>query len=502
MRTAQTGTIHHDALKLLAPAVRAYGFGLLSTTFPGLLSLLFSVLRGKVGGQDVVAKITSRISREVALDRWPTTCGILVGSVTVGPLPFLSLLNAWHSSSGRNVTARAKCNVELLIRFLTVFSAALGSFQLLNRRESKEERFQHEEARRQEGFGERDISISNSAQEQEARTRLAKAGSTSTVLAGRTLDITFFSLVRATDVVIYSLWTLFRVPSRGRLDHKRARSLVEHIAPPTVFSMSSAIVMWAWFYQPDRLPRSYRTWISNAAQVDDRLIEALRQLRRGNFVYGQDTGMADLLGSMSKDLGYPTTWGDPAKTVPIPCELYHSGSGPSCEWHAMTRFFQAWQFAMYMYLPLNLLVLARRDDARRASFKALLEASQSSAFLGAFVSLFYYGVCLARTRIGPNVLGHQTVTPMTWDGGLAVANGCALCGWSIMFEKAARRQEVAYFVAPRALATIFPRRYERRLMRREQFAYALSIAIILTAAKNDPGRVRGVFGRLLQRILR
>ncbi len=57
--------------------------------------------------------------------------------------------------------------------------------------------------------------------------------------------------------------------------------------------------MWAWFYLPNRLPRAYRAWIKSAAQVDERLIEALRRVRHGQLIYGEDTGQAPLLQSKS-----------------------------------------------------------------------------------------------------------------------------------------------------------------------------------------------------------
>lgn len=70
-------------------------------------------------------------------------------------------------------------------------------------------------------------------------------------------------------------------------------------ADALVFATSSGAVMWAWFYLPNRLPRAYRDWIKSAAQVDERLLEALRRVRHGQLVYGEDTGQAPLLQSKS-----------------------------------------------------------------------------------------------------------------------------------------------------------------------------------------------------------
>ena len=153
-----------------------------------------------------------------------------------------------------------------------------------------------------------------------------------------------------------------------------------------------------------------------------------------------------------------------------------------------------------MYLPLQLLFRLRYPSL--PSFVAGLKgAARSSAFLGAFISFFYYGVCLARTRLGPKLLSRKTVTPQMWDSGLCVLAGCMLCGWSILLEKRSRRQEIAAFVAPRALATLLPRVYEKRHQTREQIVFATSIAIVMAAAAETPLRVRGALGQVLGKVL-
>ena len=107
-------------------------------------------------------------------------------------------------------------------------------------------------------------------------------------------------------------------------------------------------------------------------------------------------------------------------------------------------------------------MLLRRNRVRRDTSRAFLEASQSAAFLGSFIALFYYGVCLARTRIGPKLFGTDNQARMMIDGGICVGVGSFACGWSILLEKAGRRPEMALFVAPRALSTVLPRRYDRK----------------------------------------
>ena len=281
-------------------------------------------------------------------------------------------------------------------------------------------------------------------------------------LAGKTLDLTLLVTVRALDAVIGDVWKR-RVKSVSK--SRRVSIYVDIISGYTdaaVFAASAGAVMWAWFYLPERLPRAYNRWIGEAAQVDHRLVEVLRNARWGDFVYGTETGQAPILQSMCRDYNWPLVWGDPVQTIPIPCEMVHMGCGQSCHYHAVARFARAFRFSFSMYLPLQLLVKARHPSVR-AFKQALKDAIRSSAFLGAFISTFYYSVCLSRTLLGPRIFSYKTITPMMWDSGLCVGAGCIMCGWSILIEAERRRQEVAFFVAPRAAATLLPRRYEKKV---------------------------------------
>lgn len=265
---------------------------------------------------------------------------------------------------------------------------------------------------------------------------------------------------------------------------------------PLVFTASCGLIMWSWLYAPDSLPRSYNKWITSAASVDQRLVEALRRCKSGEIQYGRETGQAPLLEAMCDDYQWPRQWGDPAKTVPFPCEMVHMGCGVSCEYHALHRFCRAWKWSMFTYLPFAL-ALKLRNPSRQAFLQALKSASRSSTFLSAFITLFYYGVCLTRTRIGPHLLGTSTPIRQLIDSGLCTGSGCFLCGWSVLLETAARRKDMALFVAPRAMATVVPRKYPLEKQWRETMVFAASTAMVITCMKENPKRVRGVLGKVL-----
>jgi len=318
--------------------------------------------------------------------------------------------------------------------------------------------------------------------------------------AGRTLDLTLFAFTRALDVVAGELWSRRRLRRQAAGHWTTLEDAVSQLTDPAIFALSSGLVMWTWFYLPSRLPRAYNKWISSAAAVDPRLIEALQRCRTGELQYGRDTGQAALLGAMCDDYGWPRVWGDPAKSIPYPCEMVHMGSGPSCERHALSRFARSFRWALATYLPLSLLIVLRNPN-RRALRRALISAARSSAFLGAFIALFYYGVCLARTRIGPSVLGKDKETSQRIDKGLCVGTGCVLCGWSVLLEIPGRRKDMALFVAPRALATLLPRQYSWDKQWRETAVFATSTAVVFTCVLENKARVRGVLGSVLGSVL-
>ncbi|KAI9741270.1 MAG: hypothetical protein M1834_002987 [Cirrosporium novae-zelandiae] len=498
-----------DALK---PLLRAYSLGYLSSIGPRLLALL----------------IYRTLISALSLHRFPAFCGTIVGGSTLLQEPIQLLVRRFAVLAKRKGWIISRLNQIRLARFIAALFSAWVSFRLLNSKQhpastarkacsvemlsmvdrnknlyGKDEAPVDLRVDTNVAISDQEVSPTTISHEPKLDQRLGTRGfpeTTSISLSGRTMDLTLFALVRALDVLLGSLWTTHK----RRYPHTHAHSFLSRIlsqyTDAFVFASSSALIMWSWFYLPERLPPAYNTWISQAAAVDKRLIIALRRARWGEFVYGKDTGQAELLQGMCRDFNWPEEWGDPAKTIPIPCEMVHMGAGPSCEKHALLRFFKAFRFGMTMYIPLQLFVKLRHPSLKSLT-RGVVDASRSSAFLGVFITLFYYSVCLSRTRLGPKLVNSKTITPQMWDSGLCVGAGCWMCGWSILVEAERRRQEIAFFVAPRAVAAVLPRRYDSKYQYREAAAFSLSAAILVTCARENPRRIRGVFGRVLNRVL-
>ncbi|KAL6237312.1 hypothetical protein BDW75DRAFT_204366 [Aspergillus navahoensis] len=475
----------HRTTQVVQPVLRAYALGYLSSATPKILSCLRRLWSNNdLSYRCKLDELLQVLAGPLRLESFPTFCAALVGGSTLLPLLALRVLQTACRRLRPDSRRLNSKKLSQLIQFVAAFISAWFSFQILNRRPVTLQ------------------TVSTKPQDETGRetTTLQPTPQLYSCLqpqfAGRTMDLTLFTLTRALDSLACISWSWVQQKRRCGHGSTNAVSVIPGLADAAVFAASAAVVMWAWFYAPERLPRSYGKWIGEVAKVDERLIEALRRARRGVFVYGKDTGQAPLLESMCKDFGWPTPWGDPARTIPIPCEMVHMGCGPSCEKHALSRFLRTFKFACATYIPLQIAFRLRSMKSAASARRAISDALRSSSFLASFVSLFYYSVCLSRTRLGPRLFNKTKVTPQMWDSGLCVGAGCAMCGWSILVEHAKKRQEIALFVAPRAAATVLPRFYDQKYLYRERAAFAISAAVLLTCFRESPEMVRGVFGRI------
>ncbi|TDL28440.1 integral membrane protein [Rickenella mellea] len=352
-----------------------------------------------------------------------------------------------------------------------------------------------------------------------------------------TLDLTLLLFVRSIDTLVQRvLHHEFDIrPSRmsnegpdelGRVNILKVARLTTRI-DAFVFWAASARIMWCFFYQPERLPRSYVLWIRSLASIDQRLTDILRAIAEGNWSYERgSTTHKDVLASLAKDLGYPASWADP-EIIPafggravndvwrklkikgrsnvggVPCEIVHGNIGNglvggSCLGNAGVRGIYGFLQALAIYTPVHLFpVLFTRPQAllTKQLFKTIASLCQSSLFLSTFISSIWYTICLTRTvvlaRIFPNV-SHDF-----WDGPYGcIMAGCLACGSSIWIENGRRRGEMALYVLPRALRASLSAEWLRNgsasVIIVERLTYAFSLATIMSAASHRPETLRGL----------
>ncbi|KAI0257144.1 hypothetical protein BJV78DRAFT_1116126 [Lactifluus subvellereus] len=350
-----------------------------------------------------------------------------------------------------------------------------------------------------------------------AQTRKTEGGRTSL-----TLDLTLLVLVRAFDALVQGL--VFKRAGDETKQARKRRLAITTKLDALAFWASSAGIMWCFFYEPERLPRSYVKWISSLANIDGRIVTALRAIRAKQWSYIHGTSLdPNPVVRLSQDLGYPAQWGDP-KVLPayggytasavwkalgvrgrgsvggLPCEIVHGTvTGDSCTANVAIRGLHAFLEALALYLPVHVLPILVRRPRKLLSFPAILETLlgilRSSSFLSAFVSSFWAAVCLTRTLVIARAL--PKISHDFYDGPFGcVMAGCLVCGGSIWIESGRRRGEMALYVLPRAIRACLPDRWLRSGRKSayviERIVFTTSLATLLTAAVHHPETLRGL----------
>ncbi|CAO3613074.1 unnamed protein product [Cunninghamella blakesleeana] len=324
----------------------------------------------------------------------------------------------------------------------------------------------------------------------------------------KTMELTFFVLVRALDVFSHRAYH-----SKSITD--RVPSWIMKYGNVIVFTIACTEIMFSWFYEPERLPRGYSKWITNLAEMDVRLLEALRLIRNKTWLYGKDTGVNGLLGDLCVDIGLPYELGASTRGR-IPCTVVHGGNTWGCEANALIRFTKGFikVFSLYFTVHFTPHLIFRRDklvqDPIGSAINILKASARSSAFIATFIALIWYSVCLTRTRIGHQILRvNQTIL----DDTLAPLIGCMMCGLSLLIENKHRRGEMALYVVPRALFSLTERivepwfvkgrKWEPKVAEAvETMAFAASMTTLISAMYNDRNMVRSSVKGLLNWIMK
>lgn len=317
-----------------------------------------------------------------------------------------------------------------------------------------------------------------------------------------------------------------------------------------LFVAACTEIMFAWFYEPDALPRTYNHWITRMADMDSRLLDALRALRVGRVRYGQQS---PVLRQYCMDHHLDPTRADLAHGF-IPCSVVHPHHGGACLSHFAERVTHGAVAAMSLYVPVHALaaavvMLGRRanrerthhDDGssssssmtgsiiptlppraaepalsteavpsvrsgsssthaspeapllRDVALRVLFGAMRSSAFLGLFIGLAWYGVCLTRNSLHDD-----------WTAGPLL--GSFLSGWSVLLEPPQRRMELACYVLPRALHSVWFRLKRAGLARDVPYFHVLlsmlACAILASAWEQRSTSLRPMVRAILGLMLR
>jgi len=494
--------------------IRTYPLALSLSLGPALLSFLAS---SKSHLNGLTSGLKSILLHELALTSFPLAITVAIGGGSGLQFLWKRLERKWTKAPRGGDEGNASGLLARLEPWQRTFACnAIASLTAITLLQSRRNSFQT-----------RKTDIPFPCAGAIAQTREIKRGRSS-----ETLDLTLLVLVRAFDALAQRL--IFKRAGHEKKQARKRRLSITTKLDALAFWASSAGIMWCFFYEPERLPCPYVRWIKSLANIDDRIVTALRAIRskRWSYIHGTSPH-PNPVALLSQDLGYPGQWGDP-KLLPayggyaasaawkalgvhrrgsvggLPCEIVHgSVTGGSCTANVAIRGLHAFLEALALYLPVHVLPILIRQPRKLFSFPAILDTFlgivRSASFLSAFVSSFWAAVCFTRTLVVARTL--PKVSHDFYDGPFGcVLAGCVACGGSIWIESGRRRGEMALYVLPRAIRACLPDRWLRSGRKSvyviERIAFTLSLATLLTTAVHRPEMLRGLSRWTLDFILR
>ncbi|KAH9482253.1 hypothetical protein JR316_0004351 [Psilocybe cubensis] len=253
-----------------------------------------------------------------------------------------------------------------------------------------------------------------------------------------------------------------------------------------VFSLACGQIVYAFLLRPDTLPRSYRSWMSQASKVPAECVRMNHDMVREGVFDLKDleqlirrpditaANKADLLSLRTRFLNPLLSADGAVDYFPRygPCSAVHPALS-SCSSVPVDRFFAVFKWMLPIYGALHFFpaVLFKRksfvQDPGKVLLKATLGSLRSSAFLGAFVAVYQTIYCykhkihkfltlLRNGAIPASLLTSPLAKIPQWIIDLLVSKVSFwlpgfIGGLALFVEEKRRRGELAMYVLPKGL---------------------------------------------------
>ncbi|KII94559.1 hypothetical protein PLICRDRAFT_33358 [Plicaturopsis crispa FD-325 SS-3] len=291
-----------------------------------------------------------------------------------------------------------------------------------------------------------------------------------------------------------------------------------------LFSVMSGQILYAWLLRPDTLPRSYTTWVGRAAHASLDGVRMNRDLVR--------TGKFDLK-NLRNIIAHPKTSPENRQEIierlaraSAPTPSYGPNFAPcaavhppitQCRHVPLDRFLTVFKWMLPVYGALHLIptVLFKWDRFWRDPLRMLMRVgwgtTRSSAFLGVFVTIYQTYQCyksnLHETLTSsaspiklPKALTDLLVSKQSfWLGGF-------LSGFALLVEEQRRRGELAMYVLPKGLESMWVAARGKGLVFKtgefgEMILTAIGMGMVMSTYQNDPQHLSGLVRRILYQFI-
>ncbi|WOL09569.1 hypothetical protein Cni_G18322 [Canna indica] len=257
-----------------------------------------------------------------------------------------------------------------------------------------------------------------------------------------------------------------------------------------LFSLACAQVMYAFVMRPESLPKAYQDFIQKTGPVAEPVYKAVRECCRGGPVdiISLSAYLSNKKGCSMNMIEYPSI---------IPCSVIHPDSN-SCLVHNTAAASETFRktFPLYFsltFVPFVVLHLQKfLESPAWTSWRAVQGAVRSTTFLSAFVGVFQGVICLHRKVANKD---HKLVY---WLAG-------AISALSVLLEKKTRRAELALYVLPRAVDSLWYISVNRHLLpdikNAEVALFCMCMGGIMFYLEHEPDTMAPFLRGLIRRFL-
>ena len=177
----------------------------------------------------------------------------------------------------------------------------------------------------------------------------------------------------------------------------------------------------------------------------------------------------------------------------VPCSAFHD---KSCEWDACRKFMVAFNMAYKFYIPIHGLptLIYKRKRLTKEPLKItkdfVYKVFCSSLFIACYISSFWYMMCRFKN----------------WrrrTDKINVVISATLCTFAIFWETKSRRTELALYIFPRFLESLFlflvKHGYLRTIKNGEVLIFAVAMSIIMYVYQNEPRNIKSSYLSMFKR---
>ncbi|KZP09967.1 hypothetical protein FIBSPDRAFT_873094 [Athelia psychrophila] len=291
-----------------------------------------------------------------------------------------------------------------------------------------------------------------------------------------------------------------------------------------VFGLCCGQIMYAFLMSPATLPPAYQSWINQASFVPVPAVRTTHNLVRKGFVSLADVDLVLKNPGITPHnsaalLAFRAGGTAPDRLAP-PCPMVHP-TVDSCLALVPVRFVEVFKWMLPVYGALHFIPMVLFKwklflrDPKSMLLRAGLGTARSSSFLGVFVIIFQGLFCFKHhiheilTRRNKNPTSSLRLPQALVDVLISKESFWPLgflCAMSILVEESRRRGELAMYVLPKGLGSMWSSARGKGWVFGtgkwgEAVLTSIGMGMVMSTYQNDPQHLSGLFRRVMYQFI-